>query len=88
MSGSHRAGQELREALEALADGVPPAAPTESYRSALGAWRRRERKRRVVLAILILVVFVLAILAGLWVLNGASSGEGVIYSAALDDRYP
>jgi hypothetical protein len=73
-----RTEQELREALEALAGGVR-AAP-DAYRTARGEWVRRERRRRLVLAVLIAVVFTLATLIGLWVLNQAPSEPGVIFS--------
>ncbi|KOV96789.1 hypothetical protein ADK65_26265 [Streptomyces sp. NRRL B-1140] len=73
-----RTEQELAEALAALAGGVR-AAP-DAYRTARGAWLRRERRRRLVLAVLITVVFALATLIGLWVLNAAPSSAGVIFS--------
>jgi hypothetical protein len=69
---------ELRAALEALAGGVQ-AAP-DAYRTARGDWLRRERRRRLVLAVLITVVFTLAVLIGLWVLNQTPSDPGVIFS--------
>ncbi|KOG38666.1 hypothetical protein [Streptomyces resistomycificus] len=69
---------ELREALEALAGGVR-AAP-DAYRTARGDWLRRERRRRLVLVVLIAVVFTLATLIGLWVLNQAPTDPGVIFS--------
>ncbi|MGA5449220.1 hypothetical protein ACPCVO_21455 [Streptomyces umbrinus] len=75
-----RTEQELREALEALAGGVHPA--PDAYRTARGDWLRRERRRRLVLAVLIAVVFTLATLIGLWVLNQAPSEPGVIFSGA------
>ena len=70
--------RELQEALAALAGGVH-AAP-DAYRTARGEWLRRERRRRVVLAVLITVVFALATLIGLWVLNQIPSDPGVIFS--------
>ncbi|MGW2383179.1 hypothetical protein [Streptomyces lincolnensis] len=73
-----RTERELREALEALAGGVR-AAP-DAYRTARGDWLRRERRRRLVLAVLITVVFTLATLIGLWVLNQAPADPGVIFS--------
>jgi hypothetical protein len=73
-----RTEQELAEALAALADGVR-AAP-DAYRTARGEWLRRERRRRLVLAVLITVVFALATLIGLWVLNEAPTSPGVIFS--------
>jgi hypothetical protein len=41
---------------------------------------RRERRRRLVLAVLITLVFTLATLIGLWVLNQAPSHPGMIFS--------
>ncbi|MFF4544566.1 hypothetical protein [Streptomyces sp. NPDC001435] len=73
-----RTEQELQEALAALAGGVR-AAP-DAYRTARGEWLRRERRRRLVLAVLIAVVFALATLIGLWVLNQAPADPGVIFS--------
>ncbi|MFE0250555.1 hypothetical protein [Streptomyces sp. NPDC059010] len=70
--------RELREALAALADGV--RTPPDAYRTARGEWLRRERRRRLVLAVLIAVVFALATLIGLWVLNQAPADPGVIFS--------
>ncbi|KOU69266.1 hypothetical protein ADK57_13660 [Streptomyces sp. MMG1533] len=75
-----RTERELREALETLAGGVR-AAP-DAYRTARGEWLRRERRRRLVLAVLIAVVFTLATLIGLWVLNQAPADPGVIFSGA------
>ncbi|MFE9438463.1 hypothetical protein ACFYO2_05575 [Streptomyces sp. NPDC006602] len=75
-----RTERELREALERLAGGVQ-AAP-DAYRTARGEWLRRERRRRLVLAVLIAVVFTLATLIGLWVLNQAPADPGVIFSGA------
>ena len=72
--------QELRGALQALAGGVQ-AAP-DAYRTARGDWLRRERRRRLVLAALIAVVFTLATLIGLWVLNQTPTQPGVIFSGA------
>lgn len=75
-----RTERELAEALQALAGGVQ-AAP-DAYRTARGDWLRRERRRRLVLAVLIAVVFTLATLIGLWVLNQAPADPGVIFSGA------
>ncbi|GAA2483312.1 hypothetical protein GCM10010276_20980 [Streptomyces longisporus] len=55
------------------------AAP-DAYRTARGDWLRRERRRRLVLAALIAVVFTLATLIGLWVLNQTPTHPGVIFS--------
>ncbi|MDI2131674.1 hypothetical protein [Yinghuangia seranimata] len=67
----------LQEALETLAAEVRPA--PDAYRTARGDWLRRERRRRMVLAIAITVVFALATLIGLWVLNQTPSDPGVIF---------
>ncbi|MFF7647807.1 hypothetical protein [Streptomyces canus] len=74
----HRTERELQRALAALADEVH-AAP-DAYRTARGEWLRRERRRRLVLAVLIAVVFALATLIGLWVLNQTPAHPGVIFS--------
>ncbi|WP_340381664.1 hypothetical protein U5640_34710 [Streptomyces sp. SS7] len=77
--------QELQDALEALARGVRPARPLpDAYRTARGEWLRRERRRRLVLAVLVAVVFTLATLIGLWVLNQAPAHPGVIFSGTAD----
>ncbi|MDB1087298.1 hypothetical protein PJ985_06920 [Streptomyces sp. ACA25] len=74
-----RTERELREALSTLADGVQVA--PDAYRTARGEWLRRERRRRLILAVLITVVFALATLIGLWVLNQAPAHSGVIFSS-------
>ncbi|MFJ5730684.1 hypothetical protein [Streptomyces paradoxus] len=81
-----RTERELTEALAALAGGVR-AAP-DAYRTARGEWLRRERRRRLVLAVLITVVFALATLIGLWVLNEAPSHSGVIFSGLPNAGLP
>ncbi|WP_105969307.1 hypothetical protein [Streptomyces geranii] len=75
-----RMERELRAALESLAGGVSAAPTPDTYRTARGDWLRRERRRRLVLAVLIAVVFTFATLIGLWVLNHAPSEPGVIFS--------
>lgn len=78
--------KQLQDALEALA-GEVHAAP-DAYRTARGDWLRRERKRRLVLAVLIAVIFALAILIGLWVLNQAPSQPGAIFNHAATVTSP
>lgn len=73
-------GHRLGEALEAVAESVHPA--PDAYRSARTDWHRRERRRRMILAVLITVVFTLATLIGLWVLNQAPSEPSVIFNDA------
>ncbi|WP_243766205.1 hypothetical protein [Streptomyces sp. GC420] len=75
--GAPRTEQQLHEALHALAGQVHPA--PNAYRAARGDWLRRERRRRLILAVLVTVVFTLAVLIGLWVLNQTPPGDGVIF---------
>ncbi|MFF3905548.1 hypothetical protein ACFYZJ_05950 [Streptomyces sp. NPDC001848] len=77
-TGPDRTERELSEALAALADGVH--ASPDAYRTARGEWLRRERRRRLMLTVLVAVVFTLATLIGLWVLNQTPSHPGVIFS--------
>ncbi|WP_027755345.1 hypothetical protein [Streptomyces synnematoformans] len=76
--------EQLRTALEAFAEGVRPA--PGAYRAAHVDWQRRERRRRAVLAVLITVVFALATLIGLWVLNQAPAEPGVIFDDRVSTR--
>lgn len=68
----------LRDALQALAAGVPAA--SGDYRRASAGWRRRYRRRRLVLAILIAIVFVAADAIALWALNQTNPDAYVIFS--------
>jgi len=72
------AEEQLREALEALAGGVHPA--PDAYIEVPREWRRRERRRRLILYILIAVVFTCADVAGLWALNHANNQPHVIFN--------
>jgi len=82
MSSSGTAEDQLRDALDALATGVN--ADPDAYRRVSAEWRRRERKRRLVLAILVALVFAVADGVGLWALNRADSGSHIIF----DDPAP
>lgn len=68
----------LRDALQALATGVPAA--SDDYRRASAGWRRRYRRRRLVLAILAAIVFLAADAIGLWALNQTDPDAYVIFS--------
>jgi hypothetical protein len=70
--------ERLREALGALAAGVQ--ADPGAYRRASAGWRRRYRRRRLVLAILAAVVFAVADAVGLWALSQADPNTHVIFS--------
>ncbi|MGI5491542.1 hypothetical protein [Microtetraspora malaysiensis] len=69
---------QLREVLETLATGVRPA--PDAYRRVQREWRRRERKRRLVLAVLVVLVFTLADAAGLWALNQARNQPHIVFN--------
>jgi hypothetical protein len=75
---SHRTEEELRDALDALAAEIRPA--PGAYRKASTTWRKRERKRRLILAILIAVVFAAVDAVGLWALNHSDANTHVIFS--------
>jgi type VI protein secretion system component VasF len=68
----------LRDALQALASGVPQA--PDDYRAASSGWRRRERRRRLILALLVALVLLLADIVGLWALNQTDPNSHVIFS--------
>jgi hypothetical protein len=72
--------ERLRETLGALAAGVEAAPP--AYKKARAEWRRRERRRRLILAVLVAIVFALADLIGLWALNQTRDHDPIIF----DDR--
>ncbi len=73
-----RTERELQETLAALAGTIHPT--PDAYRTAHGEWLRRERRRRLILAVLVAVVFAVVVLIGLWVLNRIPSDPGVIFS--------
>ncbi len=81
MSGA-AAEDRLRDALDALATGVVP--DPDAYRRVSAEWRRRQRRRKLVLAILVAVVFAVADAVGLWALNRADPGSHIIF----DDPAP
>jgi hypothetical protein len=88
MTSPPTAEDRLREALDALATGV--TADPGAYGRVSAEWRRRERRRRLVLAILVAVVFALADAVGLWALNHADSGSHIIFDgpAPVEEKRP
>jgi hypothetical protein len=88
MSSSGTAEDQLRDALDALATGV--SADPDAYRRVSTEWRRRERRRRLVLAILVALVFAVADGVGLWALNRADAGSHIIFDdpAPTDQHRP
>jgi len=75
------ADERLREAFDALASGVQ--ADPGAYRRASASWRRRHRRRRLVLAILAALVFTAADAVGLWALSQADPNTHVIFSGPV-----
>jgi hypothetical protein len=69
--------ERLRDAFDALTTGVQ--GEPNRYPKALAEWRRRERRRRLVVAILATVVFALADIIGLWALSRASVDTHIIF---------
>ncbi len=80
--------ERLRETLDALAAQVH--APPHAYRQARADWRRRERRRRLILASLVAIVFACANVIGLWALNQTHEGPHVIFNgpAHVQQRDP
>jgi hypothetical protein len=77
--------QRLRDALGALAAEVQPN--PDAYRRAITGWKRRERKRRLIVAILSTVIFAGADAIGLWALNQAPSNSPIFSdSSTVEDR--
>jgi len=70
--------ERLREAFGAIASGVQ--ANPGSYRQVSAGWRCRDRRRRLVLAIVAAVVFAAADAVGLWALSQADPNTHVIFS--------
>jgi hypothetical protein len=70
--------ERLREAFDALAAGV--RTDPDAYRRASAGWRRRDRRRRLILAILAALVFAAADAVGLWALSQADPNTHVIFS--------
>ena len=75
---------QLRTALDLLADGVQPA--PDAYRQVQRQWRRRERRRRLILYILVIIVFACADLLGLWALNNMNNPSHVIFNPPATTR--
>ncbi|GAA2359475.1 hypothetical protein [Dactylosporangium salmoneum] len=77
-SGPGVAEEQLRDVFDALVTSVHGA--PNRYPAALADWRRRERRRRIVLAILAAVIFALADIVGLWALGRADVNTHIIFN--------
>ncbi|MEU9852684.1 hypothetical protein [Streptomyces sp. NPDC047974] len=76
----------LRSALSGLAATVPDGS-TATYRKEQARWRRREYRRRCVVAALVLLIVAAVCAIGLLTLSHASPDTHVIFdSAAAQDR--
>lgn len=84
MSSMPTAEDQLRDALDALATGV--TAEPDAYHRVRAEWRRRDRRRRLILAILVAVVFAVADAVGLWALNQADAGSHIIFDGPAPVR--
>lgn len=68
----------LREAFAALA--IEAQRDPDAGRQVVARWKRRERKRRLIIAILIALIFTTADAVALWALNQADPGTHIIFS--------
>lgn len=85
--GEATAEERLSETLAAIATNVQPA--PDAYRQVRAEWNRRERRRRLILAILIAIVFTFADAIGLWALNRAGDGANIIFNnPGVEQREP
>ena len=85
-SGPAETEERLREVLDALATQVQP--PPGAYERVQREWRRRARRRKLILAILAAVVFTSADAAGLWALNQGHDRPHVIVNTPLRPSAP
>ncbi|MFG2037913.1 hypothetical protein [Dactylosporangium sp. NPDC048998] len=75
---SGTAAEQLRDVFDALTASVHGA--PDRYPTALADWRRRERRRRIVVAILAALIFALADIIGLWALSKADVNTHIIFN--------
>ncbi|UWZ34279.1 hypothetical protein Drose_23915 [Dactylosporangium roseum] len=78
VTGSGAAEEQLRDVFDALVTSVHGT--PDRYPAALADWRRRERRRRIVLPILAAVIFALANILGLWALSRADVNTHIIFN--------
>lgn len=84
-TGADNVDQCLRDALAALADEAQRD-PDAGHR-VVDRWRRRERKRRLIIATLMAVIFTAADAIGLWALNQADPNSHIIFSDTHTEQH-
>ncbi|MGH3765948.1 MAG: hypothetical protein ACRDTX_12500 [Pseudonocardiaceae bacterium] len=72
--------QLLRDILAPLTEDAQH--DPDAARRVVARWKQRERKRRLIIATLIAVIFTTAVTIGLWVLNRADPGVHIIFSSS------
>jgi hypothetical protein len=70
--------QRLEEMLRTVAEDVQTS--PDAYRKVQSRWRRRERRRRLIVALLATGVIVTANGIALWTLNDASPDQHIIFT--------
>jgi hypothetical protein len=75
---SDKTEQLLRDILAPFADEAQR--DPEAAQRVVARWKRRERKRKLIIATLIAVVFTTADAVGLWALNHADPAAHIIFS--------
>ena len=76
--GPGATADQLRDVFDALTSSVQGT--PNGYPKALAQWRRRERRRRLTVAILAAIIFALADIIGLWALSNASVDTHIIFN--------
>lgn len=71
--------ERLRQAMNAVAEGVSPR--PDAYERALAEWRRRERRRRLIGVVLACLAVAAADLIGIWALNHSSPPASVLFDS-------
>jgi len=75
--------ERLRDVLDAVARQV--RLDTRGYQRTQAAWRRRERRRRLVATFIATIIIATAGIVGLWALNRGDSSEPVIFDGPQPD---
>jgi len=81
MTGGRPGGatpDQLRDVFDALTK--PVRGSPDGYPKALAGWRRRERRRRLIIATLAAIVFAVADIIGLWALSNANVDSHIVFN--------